>query len=135
MGGVPMTRYISALAVFVISSSLYAGEASKAVDQIKDSAINQAFSYGDSAIESWARDNLTSLRLIEIETRSREDSKPTFRAISLFEIGGNDFNKILSQISYSTFDDDETLNAGLVYRMMNSDMTSLLYTSPSPRDS
>ena len=118
-----MNRYISALAVLIMSSSLYAGEASKAVDQIKNSAINQAFSYGDSAIESWARDNLTSLRLIEIETRSREDSKPTFRAISLFEIGGNDFNKILSQISYSTFDDDETLNAGLVYRMMNSDMT------------
>ena len=118
-----MNRYISAFAALILSSSLYAGEASKAVDQIKDSAINQAFSYGDSAVESWARDNLTSLRLIEIETRSREDSKPTFRVISLFEVAGNDFNKILTQLSYSTFDSDETLNAGLVYRMMNNDMT------------
>mgnify|MGYP001203467432 CR=1 FL=1 len=118
-----MKTFISALAALIMSANLFAGEASKAVNQIKNSAINQAFSYGDSAIESWARDNLTSLRLIEIETRSRESAKPTFRAISLFEIGGNDFNKILSQLSYSTFDDDETINAGLIYRMMNSDMT------------
>lgn len=118
-----MKIFISALAALIMSANLFAGEASKAVNQIKNSAINQAFSYGDSAIESWARDNLTSLRLVEIETRSREGAKPTFRAISLFEIGGNDFNKILSQLSYSTFDDDETINAGLIYRMMNSDMT------------
>ena len=118
-----MRRYIFAFAALIMSASIYAGEASKAANQIKDSAINQAFSYGDSAVESWARDNLTSLRLIEIETRSREDSKPTFRVISLFEVAGNDFNKILTQLSYSTFDSDETLNAGLVYRMMNNDMT------------
>ena len=118
-----MKRHIVAFAALIMSASIYAGEASKTANQIKDSAINQAFSYGDSALESWARDNLTSLRLIEIETRSREDSKPTFRVISLFEVAGNDFNKILTQLSYSTFDSDETLNAGLVYRMMNSDMT------------
>ena len=105
-----MNRYISAFAALIMSSSIYAGEASEVVDQIKDSAINQAFSYGDSAVESWARDNLTSLRLIEIETRAREDSKPTFRAITLFELTGNEYNKILSQISYSTFNDRETLN-------------------------
>ena len=118
-----MKRHIVASTELIMSASIYAGEASKTANQIKDSAINQAFSYGDSALESWARDNLTSLRLIEIETRSREDSKPTFRVISLFEVAGNDFNKILTQLSYSTFDSDETLNAGLVYRMMNSDMT------------
>ena len=122
-GVVQMNRYITAFAALIITSSIYAGEASKAIHQMKDSAINQAFSYGDSAVESWARDNLKSLRLIEIETRTREGSKPTFRAITLFELTGNEYNKILSQLSYSTFDDDETLNAGLVYRMMNSDMT------------
>jgi adhesin/invasin len=106
-----------------VSSGVYAGDASNAVNQVKNSALNQAFSYGDSAVESWAKENLTSLRLIEIETRTRESSKPTFRAISLFEIAGNDSKKILTQLSYSTFDSDETLNAGLVYRMMNSDMT------------
>ena len=94
-----MNRYISAFAAIIISSSLNAGEASKAINQMKDSAINQAFSYGDSAVESWARDNLTSLRLIEIETRAREDSKPTFRAITLLELTGNEYDKILSQIS------------------------------------
>ena len=108
-----------------MTTGVYAGEASKAVNQIKDSAINQAFSYGDSAVESWARDNLTSLRLIEIETRSRADSKPTFRAITLFELTGNEYNKILSQISYSTFNDRETLNTGLVYRSLNQDMTRM----------
>ena len=112
-----------ALAFLLTASIFDAGGVKDAVDQAKNSAMQQAFSYGDSAIESWARDNLSSLRLIEVETRSRADSKPTFRAISLFEITGNDFNKILSQLSYSTFDDDETMNAGLIYRMMNSDMT------------
>ena len=100
-----------------------AGGVKDVVNQAKDRALQNAFSYGDSAIESWARDNLSSLRLIEIETRTRQSSKPTFRAISLFEIIGNDFTKILTQLSYSTFDDNETLNAGLVYRMMNEDMT------------
>ena len=106
-----------------MTTSVYSGEASKAVNQVKDSAINQAFSYGDSVVESWAKENLSRLRLIEIETRTREHSKPTFRGIALFEIAGNDFKKILTQLSYSTFDSDETINAGLVYRMMSSDMT------------
>ena len=112
-----------ALAFSLISSISVAGGVKDAVNQAKNTAMQQAFSYGDSAIESWARDNLSSLRLIEVETRSRADSKPTFRAISLFEITGNDFNKILSQLSYSTFDDNETMNVGLIYRMMNSDTT------------
>ena len=112
-----------ALAFLLISGISVAGGVKDAVNQAKNSAMQQVFSYGDSTIESWARDNLSSLRLIEVETRSRADSKPTFRAISLFEITGNDFNKILSQLSYSTFDDNETMNAGLIYRMMNSDMT------------
>jgi adhesin/invasin len=108
-----------------LTPGIYAGEASNAVNQIKDSALNQAFSYGDSAVESWARDNLSSLRLIEIETRSRADAKPTFRAITLFELTGNEYNKILSQISYSTHNDRETLNTGLIYRGLNTDMTRM----------
>ena len=117
-------RFFSFLAVILLSTTIaMAGGVKDAVNQAKNSAVQQAFSYGESAIETWARDNLSTLRLIEIETRTREASKPTFRAISLFEIAGNDFQKILSQLSYSTFDDDETLNAGLVYRMMNSEMT------------
>ncbi len=124
MGVTRKSIIYSFLAVILLSTNVVmAGGVKDAINQAKNQAIQNAFSYGDSAIESWARDNLSSLRLIEIETRTREDSKPTFRAISLFEIAGNDFNKILSQLSYSTFDDDETLNAGLVYRMMNSDMT------------
>ena len=118
-----MYRYLSLLFALIITSSVYAGEAADFANKAKNSAMQSAFSYGDNTIESWAKENLSSLRLIEIETRAREDAKPTFRAISLFELGGNDFNKILSQVSYSTFDDDETINLGLVYRMMNSDMT------------
>ena len=120
-----MNKILSTLVLLIITSSVYAGEASNAANQVKNSAINQAFSYGDSALESWARDNLSSLRLIEIETRSRADSKPTFRAITLFELTGNEYKKILSQISYSTFNDRETLNAGLLYRTFTPDMTSL----------
>ena len=59
-----MSRILSLLIALIMTTGVYAGEASKTVNQIKDSAINQAFSYGDSAVESWARDNLSSLRLI-----------------------------------------------------------------------
>ena len=117
---------LSYLATFLLfSSTVMAGGVKDAVNQVKDRAVQNAFSYGDNAIESWARDNLTSLRLIEVETRSRADSKPTFRAITLFELSGNQFDKFLSQISYSTFNDRETLNTGLVYRSMNPDMTHI----------
>ncbi len=114
------------IVLFCSSFAAHAGEGvNNAVKQAKDMAVQGVYSYGDSAIETWARDNLSSLRLIEMETRSRADSKPTFRVITLFELGGDDYNKFLNQVSYSTFDDDETLNIGLVYRMMNQDMTRM----------
>lgn len=120
-----MRGSLLAFTLMCISAAGFTGEASQALNQAKQSIIQNAYSYGDTAIESWARDNLSSLRLIEIETRAREDSKPVFRAISLFELTGNEYNKILTQISYSTFDDNETLNTGLIYRTINSDMTRI----------
>ena len=109
----------------VLTNLAVGGGVKDAVNNAKNSAIQKAFTYGDSAIESWARDNLSSLRLIELETRSREDSKPTFRALTLFEISGDEYNKILTQISFSTFNDRETVNTGLIYRMMNPAMTHI----------
>jgi adhesin/invasin len=120
-----MRKNFLALPLILMSVVGFAGEASQALNQAKQNMIQNAYSYGDTAIESWAKDNLSSLRLIEIETRTSEESKPTFRAISLFELTGNEYNKILTQISYSTFDDNETLNTGLVYRTMNADMTRI----------
>jgi adhesin/invasin len=120
-----MGKNFLALPLILMSVVGFAGEASQALNQAKQNMIQNAYSYGDTAIESWAKDNLSSLRLIEIETRASEESKPTFRAISLFELTGNEYNKILTQISYSTFDDNETLNTGLVYRTMNADMTRI----------
>lgn len=115
------------LAVSLLSMSIlgFAGETSQVLNQAKQNMIQNAYSYGDSAIESWAKDNLSSLRLIEVETRSSADSKPTFRAVTLFELTGNDYNKILTQISYSTFNDRETINTGLVYRTINPEMTRI----------
>jgi adhesin/invasin len=120
-----MGKKLLALPLILMPILGYAGEASQNLNQAKQNMIQNAYSYGDTAIESWAKDNLSSLRLIEVETRASEDSKPTFRAISLFELTGNEYNKIFTQISYSTFDDNETLNTGLVYRMMNADMTRI----------
>lgn len=126
MGISGKSRFFSFLATILLSSGIaMAGGVKDAVNQAKNQALQNAFSYGDTTIESWARDNLSSLRLIEVETRSRADSKPTFRAISLFELSGNQYDKILSQISYSTFNDRETLNTGLVYRSMNQAMTHI----------
>ena len=120
-----MGKKILALSLLSLSALGFAGEASQVLKQAKQNMIQNAYSYGDSAIESWAKDNLSSLRLIEVETRSRADSKPTFRAVTLFELTGNDYNKILTQISYSTFNDRETINTGLVYRTMNPAMTRI----------
>ena len=121
-----LSKLFGVLFSLIFASELtLAGGVKDALDSAKNRAIQNAYSYGDSAIESWARDNLSSLRLIEVETRSRADSKPTFRAITLFELTGNQFDKILSQISYSTFNDRETLNTGLVYRTMNPAMTHI----------
>jgi hypothetical protein len=120
-----MGKKLLALPLILITTLGYAGEASQVLNQAKQNIIQNAYSYGDSAIESWAKDNLSSLRLIEVETRSRADSKPTFRALSLFELAGNDYYKILTQISYSTHNDRETINTGLVYRTMNIAMTRI----------
>ena len=126
MGISTKSTFFSFLALILLPTSIaMAGGVKDAVNQAKNQAVQNAFSYGDNAIESWARDNLSSLRLIEVETRSRADSKPTFRAITLFELTGNQFDKILSQVSYSTFNDRETLNTGLVYRSMNHAMTHI----------
>ncbi len=117
-----MRKILAVFVLTILSSQAYAGEAA---NQIKNNILQNAYSYGDSVVESWARDNLKSLRLIELETRAREDSKPTFRVITLFELTGSEYNKILTQLSYSTFNDRETINTGLVYRMFNQDMTRL----------
>ena len=117
-----MRQILTLSLIIMLSGQAYGGEA---VSQIKNNVLQNAYSYGDSVVESWARDNLKSLRLIELETRAREDSKPTFRVITLFELTGDEYNKILTQLNYSTFNDRETLNAGLIYRMFSEDMTKL----------
>ena len=117
-----MGKTLSLLVLLSLSMQIYAGEAAS---QIKNNILQNAYSYGDSVVETWARDNLKSLRLIELETRTRADSKPTFRAITLFELTGDEYNKILTQLSYSTFNDRETINTGLVYRQFSQDMTKL----------
>ena len=117
-----MRKTLSLLVLLSLSVQIYAGEAAS---QIKNNILQNAYTYGDSVAESWARDNLKSLRLIELETRTRADSKPTFRAITLFELTGDEYNKILTQLSYSTFNDRETINTGLVYRQFSQDMTKL----------
>ena len=126
MGFFKIPRYLGLMpALLILSTFAFGGGVKDSINQTKNAVMQKAYSYGDSAIESWARDNLSSLRLIELETRAREDSKPTFRAIALFESTGDEYNKILSQLSYSTFNNRETLNTGLVYRALSQDMTHI----------
>ena len=97
-------------------------------NKMKDTA-NRAFSYGDDLFETWARDNFSSLRLIEIETKVTDSAKPQMRLISLFEIFGDGYNAVLSQLSFSTFDDREIFNGGVVYRTFNNDKTLMYGTN------
>ena len=129
-----MGRFIKLLSVsflILISNTLLAGGAGikSAIESNAYGLANQAFSHGNSAIESWARNNISSLRLIELETKVRDSAKPHFRLLSVFELTGNEHNALLSQISFSTLDDRETFNAGIVYRMFNSSKTVLYGTN------
>ena len=112
--------------LMLTSNTLFAGgEIKSAVKSNAYGLANSAFSYGNSAIESWAKNNIASLRLIELETKVRDSSKPHFRILSVFELTDNEYNAILSQLSFSTFDNRETINAGLVYRQFNANRTMM----------
>ncbi len=130
-----MNYKVTLLLAILVFTPLNAGEPdiggqleSAVQNKMRDTA-NRAFSYGDNLFEAWARDNISSLRLIEVETKVTESAKPQLRLISLFEIIGDDTNAILSQLSFSTFDDREIFNGGLVYRAFNNDKTIMYGTN------
>ena len=56
-----MGKKILALSLLSLSVLGFAGEASQVLKQAKQNMIQNAYSYGDSAIESWAKDNLSAL--------------------------------------------------------------------------
>ena len=99
----------------VMSPMAYAGE-----------AINNVTSHVDSTIESWAKQNISNLRLIEVETRIRNYSKTDYRILGMTELSGTNNEKYLSQFSFSSFDSTETLNLGVVWRKLNVNQT-LMY--------
>ena len=130
-----MNSKVTLLLALLVFSPLNAGEPdvggqleSAVQSKMRDTA-NRAFSYGDKLFETWARENISSLRLIEVETKISKSSKPQIRLISLFEISKSDANVVLSQFSFSTFDDREIFNGGLVYRAFNNDKTIMYGTN------
>ena len=117
-----MTKNIQALLLiilFVFSHESISGEPVRSV-------TNNALNYADSTIESWAQSKFKNLRLIELDTNLRHDRTTDFRVLTMFELSGNDNKKSLSQISFSSYDDRETLNLGLVWRNINNAQT-LIY--------
>ena len=103
------------LLVCLISPIAYTGE-----------AINSVTGYIDTTIESWAKQNISNLRLIEVETRIRNYSKTDYRILGMTELAGSSNEKYLSQFSFSSFDSTEVLNLGLVWRKLNANQT-LMY--------
>ena len=110
-----MKIYKYFILAFVISPMAYSGE-----------AINNVTSHVDSTIESWAKQNISNLRLIEVETRIRNYSKTDYRILGMTELSGTSNEKYLSQFSFSSFDSTETLNLGVVWRKLNVNQT-LMY--------
>ena len=103
------------LLVCLISPTAYTGE-----------AINSVTGYIDTTIESWAKQNISNLRLIEVETRIRNYSKTDYRILGMTELAGSSNEKYLSQFSFSSFDSTEVLNLCLVWRKLNANQT-LMY--------
>ena len=54
-----MGKKLIALSLLSMSMLGFAGEASQVLNQAKQNMIQKAYSYGDTAIESWAKDNLS----------------------------------------------------------------------------
>ena len=54
-----MGKKLLALPFILMTTLGYAGEASQALNQVKQNVIQNEYSYGDTAIESWAKDNLS----------------------------------------------------------------------------
>ena len=89
-------------------------------------ALNNVSGYVDTTIESWAKQNISNLRLIEVETRIRNYSKTDYRILGMTEFSGTSNEKYLSQFSFSSFDSTETINLGFVWRKL-SDNETLMY--------
>ena len=89
-------------------------------------AVDAASSSIDSAIESWASENIPNLRLIEIDTKIRNASETDYKRLTILELSDSELEKYLSQISFSSYDNRETFNLGLVWRAMNKNKT-LIY--------
>ena len=51
-------------------------------------ALNNVTGYVDTTIESWAKQNISNLRLIEVETRIRNYSKTDYRILGMTEFSG-----------------------------------------------
>ena len=107
------------LPLVLFLTNLNAGEMSKA-------AADHAYRAVGSAVERWASENIPNLRLLEIEALSRNNNKPDIRFISILSLSESEYQKYLSQISFSTYDNRETINVGLVWRSANQAKT-LIY--------
>ena len=110
-----MKIYKYLLLICLIHPTAYSGE-----------ALNNVTGYVDTTIESWAKQNISNLRLIEVETRIRNYSKTDYRILGMTEFSGTSNEKYLSQFSFSSFDSTETINLGFVWRKL-SDNETLMY--------
>jgi len=110
--------FILAICLPFTSPNVNAGEMSKAV-------ANHAYGTVSSAVENWASENIPNLRLLEIEALSRNNNKPDIRFISILSLSESEYQKYLSQVSFSTYDNRETINVGLVWRGANESKTMI----------
>ena len=119
-----MTRYysIALSALFLIAILPLQAFSGEPINR----AVDAASSSIDSAIESWASENIPNLRLIEIDTKIRNASETDYRILTILELSDSELEKYLSQISFSSYDNRETFNLGLVWRAMNKNKT-LIY--------
>ena len=108
------------LSMMTLPNTSFAGGETKA---ITESVVNHATNEMNSAIESWALNNLPGVRLLEIDTKLRGNTKPDIRLITIMELSDDEYRKWLTQISFSSHDTRETLNLGLVWRKANADKT------------
>lgn len=87
-----MRRFFSYISFLLLtplgfsSANVYAGEMSKAI-------TDHAYNTIDSAIESWASENIPNLRLLEIETTTRNNNKPDIRFLTILSISESEYEK------------------------------------------
>jgi hypothetical protein len=98
---------------------------SNAINKINKS-INNLSSKVSESLSSFAMENFTRTKYLDLEINAQEYLKPTISIMSVNEIFKLDQGTVFNQTSLSTHDSDETINFGIGIRKISNDNSLII---------